>query len=387
MSTSTTDRLTWLLAGLSLAVALFGVALFTELGQLLNLPSRWLYATYPWLGTVSLILLAIAAFVLYRHLSAAFMTRRTLSLYLIALVGMLLLTNYFVPYIWLRGHHHSAEFITVAEADTLLKDDDDVFVLTVGDEARAYPRDWMMIPHIAGDTVGGEDVVMTYCVLTNLPMAFDSSIDGQEANLKVVSQAHNNLVMTDTNSGELYQQITGNSPVSGKTLEPRAGQRMPWRSFKQLYPDGRVFRVEESGPLSWLDKITYTLFVASLDGHYSGPDPLFPTLRMDDDRLPPKEQIWGLNLGGEQVAYTRAFLERTPVHNSRVAGEPVVVAWFPDYETVGVFSRRLNGQEVEVSDIDVHGNTPHGKLNRLPQYSHVFWMVWSHWFPDTGVDS
>jgi hypothetical protein len=38
-----------------------------------------------------------------------------------------------------------------------------------------------------------------------------------------------------------------------------------------------------------------------------------------------------------------------------------------------------------VHEVDVHGNTPDGRLERLPQYPHVFWMVWSHWYPDTDV--
>ena len=382
-----TNRITWVLIALSLAVASFAVALFTELGQMLNLPSRWLYTTYPHLGWVSVVLLLVAVYVFFRHVQHHFMSRRWLIGYVVVLVGMILVVNYFVPYIWLRGHHHSAEFITVPEADVLLEDEDDVFVLEIGGEARAYPRDWMMIPHIAGDTVGGDEVVMTYCVLTNLPQAFSSYVDGDETNLKVVSQVHNNLVMVDTNSGELYQQITASAPVSGKVLDPRPGQRMPWRSFKVLYPDGRVFRVKESGPLAWIDKITYALFVATLDSHYTGPDPLFPTLRMDDDRLAAKEQIWGINLGGEQVAYARSFLEKTPVHNTMVGGQPVVVAWFPEFETLGVFNRRVEGRDMEVGEINVHGITPDGKLERLPQYPHVLWMVWSHWFPHTEVMS
>ena len=168
--------------------------------------------------------------------------------YVVVLVGMIVVVNYFVPYIWLRGHHHTAEFISVSEADALLTDEDDVFVLEIGGDARAYPRNWMMIPHIAGDTVGGDEVVMTYCALTNLPQAFSSYIDGDKANLKVLSQVHNNLVMVDTNSGELYQQITNSSPVSGELLEPRSGQRMPWRSFKELYPNGRVFHIKDVWP-------------------------------------------------------------------------------------------------------------------------------------------
>jgi hypothetical protein len=63
-----------------------------------------------------------------------------------------------------------------------------------------------------------------------------------------------------------------------------------------------------------------------------------------------------------------------------------LVAWFPEYETLGVFSQRIDGREIEVSDIDVYGNTGNGKLKRITQYPHVFWMVWSHWFPDTKVN-
>ena len=73
------------------------------------------------------------------------------------------------------------------------------------------------------------------------------------------------------------------------------------------------------------------------------------------------------------------------MHNTLIGGQPVVVAWFPEFETLGVFSRRIEGHDIEVSEIDVYGNTPDGKLERLPQYPHVFWMVWSHWFPDTRV--
>jgi hypothetical protein len=73
------------------------------------------------------------------------------------------------------------------------------------------------------------------------------------------------------------------------------------------------------------------------------------------------------------------------LHNTVVGGQPLVVAWFPEFETLGVFNRRVDGRDIEVGEIDVYGNTPDAKLERLPQYPHVFWMVWSHWFPDTSV--
>ena len=380
-------KILWILMALTVAAGLFGSVLFTEAGQIINLPSSWLYAVYPTIGWVSILVAVIVLYVLVQHLSQGVLQRKLVIGYVVVIAGMIFVTNFFVPEVWLRGHHHTATFIPVSEADEFLEEDADVFVLEINGEARAYPRDWMMLPHIAGDTVGGEDVVMTYCALSNLPLAYSSAIDGKEAHLKVVSQVHNNLVMVDTNTNVMYQQITSSTPDNSQTLDPRAGQRMPWSSFKQIYPQGLVFRVVEKGPYAWLDKITYALFVYGLEPHYNGPDPLFPTLRLDDDRLPVKEKIWGLSLGGEQVAYTRSFFEKQPVHNTVVGGEPVVVAWFPEYETLGVFSRRIGGQEIKVSEIDVYGNTGEGKLKRITQYPHVFWMVWSHWYPETKVMS
>ena len=379
------DKFTWVLIVVSLAAGLFGSVLFTELGQLLNLPSTWLYKVYPHLGWVSVLVTLCALYVLFQHFKNGILSRKMTIAYVVVVAGMIFVTNFFVPEVWLRGHHYTAKYVSIAEADDLLDKEADVFVLEIGGEARAYPRDWMMLPHIAGDTLAGDDVTMTYCALSNLPLAFSSSIAGKPAHLKVVSQVHNNLVMVDENSGKLIQQITSSSPGGDVTLDQRAAQRMPWGSFKKLYPDGQVFRVDETGPYALIDKITYALFVSGLEPHYNGPDPLFPTLRLDDDRLPAKERIWGINIDGEQLAYTRSFLEKNNVHNTTLAGKPVVVAWFPEYETLGVFSRSVNGRVLEVNQVDPYGNTSDGKLERLPQYPHVFWMVWSHWYPQTGV--
>jgi hypothetical protein len=377
----------WALIVLTLAAGAFSSILFTELGQFLNLPSSWLYAVYPNLGWASVLVIMLCLFVLFFQYRYKLLDTRIVIGYVVVIAGMVFVTNYFVPEIWLRGHHHTAEFISVTDADVMLEDNDDVFVLEINGEARAYPRDWMMIPHIAGDTIGGEDVVMTYCALSNLPLPFSSQIMGEQSHLKVVSQVHNNLVMVDESSGELYQQITATAPDGSGQLDPEAALRMPWRSFKEIYPEGLVFHVVETGLLGLLDKVTYTLFVSTLEGHYEGEKPLFPTLSMDDDRLPAKEKIWGLNINGEQVAYTRSFLEQQPLHNTTVGGEPVLLAWFPEYETLGVFSRKINNEVIDVTNTDVHGVTTEGKLERLPQYPHVFWMIWSHWYPGTSINS
>ena len=126
-------KIIWILIiALSLVAGLFGSVLFTELGQLLNLPSSWLYAIYPHLGWVSILIGVIALFVLVQHLRHGLLQRRLVLGYVVVIAGTIFVTNFFVPELWLRGHHHTATFIPVSEADELLEDDADVFVLEIG---------------------------------------------------------------------------------------------------------------------------------------------------------------------------------------------------------------------------------------------------------------
>ena len=373
---------------LTAAFGLFLMALFTELGQLLNLPSEWFYAVFPSLPVISVITLIVAIVVIVLARRQSLFSGLILTLYGVVTLGTLFAANIFVPDVWLRGQHHTANYQSVADVGSRLGDDADVLVVENNGDARAYPRDQIMVPHIAGDNVGGEELVMTYCALSNLPQVFSSQVGGETANLEVVGQVHSNLVMHNTETGVLYQQILGTDPVSGAELNPFPTQRMPYGSFRKLYPEGKVFIAADNGfLLNTLDALTEWAFDATLETHYdlNSAKPMFPTLDLEDDRLAAKERVWGVHLNDEAVAFTENFFAGNSVFNTTIGGQPVVAVWYADYETFGLYSRELNGETVLVKNIDPYGNTPGGKLERLPSYPGLFWMIWSHWFPESQI--
>ncbi len=104
---------------LSVAAGIFGSVLFTEVGQMLNLPSDWLYAVYPHLGWVSILVFVIALYVLAQHFRSGLLRRRLVMVYVVLIAGAIFVTNFFVPEVWLRGHHHTATFISVLEGSPL----------------------------------------------------------------------------------------------------------------------------------------------------------------------------------------------------------------------------------------------------------------------------
>lgn len=380
-SEPTMRNLVWLVALLVLAIGGLGAVLLTEFGQILNLPRSWVFNYYDKRIALSLLLVVATGLLWFWHRRHRTVHDWVARGYVLAIVACLFFINLFAPYVWLRAQQHDAQFISVAAADKLLEEDADILVLEIKGDARAYPRDWIMVPHIAGDNVGGEEVAMTYCALSNLPQAFTTEPAGEQADYRVVAQVNNNLIFADTNTGEVYQQITGRGEFEGSKPQQYPVQRMPWRSFRALYPEGKVFQPRAS----LLDKMTVALFNMSLPGHYDG-DPMFPTLDLQDNRLPTGEAVWGMEVNGETMAVPRSlFGDEDRQIRETLGGREVLIAWFAEYETLGVFFIDQQGQSLAVTEVDPYGNSDAGQLQRVHLYPGVLWMVWSHWYPDTRV--
>jgi hypothetical protein len=69
-------------------------------------------------------------------------------------------------------------FESVAEAARWLGAREPVAVVTVGDEARAYPLQILLWHEIVNDAIAGQSVAVTYCPLCNTALAFDRRLDG-----------------------------------------------------------------------------------------------------------------------------------------------------------------------------------------------------------------
>ena len=369
----------WLLGLVSLMMAVFAAVLMTEPGQMLDIERSWIvqYHEYRVLyGIVVVSLFLVFAVLGWRQ---AVLGPKLVGVFGVV-VGLALfasnsLLDWFFPSL-----QRDAVYVSVVDGDEQLNDDEVVYAVELGGEAVAYPRRFMMIPHIAGKSIGGQDVVMTYCALSNLPVAYETQLAGQDTELGVLIQTNNNLVLYDDISGEVIQQITGQTEFGAPKMKTYANQMMSWGSFKTLYPEGEVFVYPYD---RWLDHALLAVFDDGLKQQYDPEQgPMFPTLELADDRLPQKEAIWGLDLNGEQIAFARSFFVDQPIYNMTLGNQPLVLRFDVDYETLGVFYRKTAD---EVQDVDIFGNTRSGRLSRVPVHNGVFWMVWSHFYPDTQV--
>jgi hypothetical protein len=297
--------------------------------------------------------------------------------------GAIISTKYLSPYILFRTQQYNSEFISIKDAHDYLNNDDVVFVLDLNGVQKAYPRDYIWQAHIIGGDFGNENVIFTYCVMSNLPIPYKNDLNGKPVDFKVLAQANNNLLIWETNSGEIIQQITNTCEFSQQKLEPLPVLEMTWAGFKKAYPNGAVFYNEWDRPM---EKIMNSLF--SLEETWYGDKWMFNTINLDDERLPSKEHIIGLSDDQEEkhFAFTKSFLREESVYNASIGNKKIVLAYFPEYETFAAFDRVVDGEEILVKTIDFYGLTPeNGKLDRVFIYNSVLWAVWLEYFPDTQL--
>ena len=275
-------------------------------------------------------------------------------------------------------------------------DDIEVVVLETDNGAYAYSDYYLLQPHVVkGDTIGGEEVIMTYCGLTNLAIAYSPVIDDQPLDLTVMTQLKNNLVLVDKNSGEPIQQLYGTRErdPDQKKMKEWPTLRMPFASFRELYPDGKVFINEipelSENPLSAVgDRITrHAMMVPGVGLNWVDNDkPAFPTIEYKDKRLPMKEFVYSVSVGDDHVAYTKAFVKQQGnTLNVEIGGRPVVIDYDPQLDALTAF---FNDGSAPVRDVDVFGQTDDGRrLERVNTLkSKMFWFIFAEFYPQTDVN-
>lgn len=234
-----------------------------------------------------------------------------------------------------------------------------VIVVTVGDEARAYPIQILVWHEIVNDRIGDVPVAVTFCPLCNTAIVFDRRLDGDVLSFGTTGKLReSDLVMYDRTTESWWQQFGGEALVgtlAGNELRQLPARIVSWEEFRNDYPTGLV-----------LDKETG--FVREYGANpYAGYDsvdspPIFATRGDDDDRLPPKERVVYFEVGDEAFAVPfPSLVEKRSIAVGTDEGE-LIVRWRPGVASaldevtiaggrdVGAASVLLGGEPVPFSE-------------------------------------
>ena len=363
--------------------AFSGAIIMTDVGQIFGIDKSWVvwyFSNSAVIIIISIVLFIASIFLIFKE---KLFSTKVIIILSILWIGGLLVSKYMTPYLMFRAQQYDAKYISIHDAADYLKDNDRVLVVDYNGVQKAYPPEYIWQAHIFGGNFGGEEVLFTYCVMTNLGSPYVNNINGEKADFKVLAQTNNNLLIWDTKSDEIIQQITQQCEFSKTKLDPLPVLEMTWAGYKKLYPEGTVLFNEWDKPM---EKIISSLF--STEETWHGDEWMFNTANLDDTRLPSKEHIIGLRDDDQnyQLAVTKSYVQKNGVSNINVGNKKVALVYFPEYETIVAFDRMKDGLEIEVSEIDVFGETSdHGKLNRIYIYNSVLWAVWAQYYPNSEV--
>jgi len=266
---------------------------------------------------------------------------------------------------------------------------------------------------IVNDRVADTPVTVTFCPLCDTAIAFDRRVDGRVLDFGTTGNLRkSDLVMWDRQTESWWQQATGTAIVgslTGAVLSVFPASIVSFDTFRQAYPDGKVLsrdtgftRNYGENPYIGYDDVNQRPFL------FSGPI---------DGRLPPKEKVVTVLLGGDQVAYPYSLLRRKGAVMDSVGGVEVAVFYqpgsasalggasipdSPDGGATGVFKAALGERSLTFrseakafvddqtgSRWDLLGRALSGPLagSRLSPVVHGdhFWFAWAAFQPETRI--
>ena len=303
-------------------------------------------------------------------------------------------------------------FETIESADNWLRDVEPVVLLTIEDDARAYPLQIMTWHEIVNDIVNNVPVVVTFCPLCNTALVFERFEHegelltfGTSGNLR-----HSDLVMYDRQTQSWWQQFSGEGIVGFFTetlLTPVPAAIVSWADFKAKFPEGQVLSIDTgiSRPYGQNPYVGYD----NIDSYpflFSGSIP---------DELRPMDRVVGVVLESEDAsAYPFTRLREESVINDVIGETPIVVFWKAgtasaldtqdissgaDVGATGVFEATLDGEVLTFVDNgdgtfsdentgstwDIFGQAIAGSLEgqALQSINHhdTFWFAWAAFVP------
>jgi hypothetical protein len=235
------------------------------------------------------------------------------------------------------------EMVDIATADDKIADDLRGIAVSVDGDHRFYPYQIMNWHGVVHDTVGGQELAITYDALTGAAVVYEASVDGQALQFGDSGKVYNNAMLMYADGSEtLWNQATGQAVVGeavGDKLATYPSVVMRWDEWKEEHPDGLCLS-------------TNTGFARDYGRHpygaYEKTKQVFFPLNHVDDRLSAKEDVYRLELGAEQLVFSTAILgAQTEPNETLGEGEDAIHAVaFMDYDTftTRVFSRELDGQ-------------------------------------------
>jgi hypothetical protein len=243
-----------------------------------------------------------------------------------------------------------------------IRDDELVLFLEHKGEKRIFPLQIMTWHEIANVVIAGDPLAITYCPLCGSGIAYYRVINNdnepQVAQFGTSGKLFNsNLVMYDDITDTYWQQIGGNAIVgelTGQELRDINIDTVVWRDIKNGHPKALV-----------LSKDTGMNRAYGIDPYasYFENDFLFFPVENEDDRIKPKDFMYGIKIDGIYKAYREEDLKELKTITDTIGSTIIKL-------------ERLDDGRISITNLDT---------NEEIIKERDFWFAWYAFHPETEL--
>jgi len=195
-----------------------------------------------------------------------------------------------------------------------------VICISFNGRSKAYPLSLLTMYELSNDSLGGEELMITYCPMCNAAMVFNRKVKTKGTTLLLDFSIsgilmHNDMVMYDRQTETWWEQLMGEAIVgelAGTELKMMRALIISAKDYFDRYPDGLILSPSDITTIT--KRHNHRPFYhmdhdkRSIDTSYYLPEKI-------DPRLPPLERVLDIHVEGHTKIYPFEEIAKKQVIN------------------------------------------------------------------------
>jgi len=214
-----------------------------------------------------------------------------------------------------------------------------VIVISFKGETKAYPLSLLTMFELSNDSLGGEQLMITFCPMCNAAMVFNRKInkDNKEYLLTFGISGllmHNDMIMYDKQTNTWWEQLMGEAIVgelAGTELKMMRALIISVKDYYDRYPEGKILSSEG---INIVDKTSGHRPFYHLNHDNKHIDSTYYLPEKVDNRLPPLERVLDIHVEDHIKIYPFSAIAKKGVINEVFDNMHFVIFYHKDMVSV-----------------------------------------------------
>ncbi len=386
------------LCALAVLPGTLGVLMFTNKLAASASGARYIYGKSAWVLTLSLIVALTAVYLAVEngtYLHPVFAGS-------VIMYGGILIFGFFMHTKLMFQPIKKPTFISIEEAMAKFGPDEEIVGVIDGKGTPyAFISRLARRPHIVYQPDGDDPFIMTHCILAHSSMSYAMEDKFKQPDITITAALANNMVFYEKSNQCSIIQLHNQSRDQKLPLKTIPTVAVKLETWQKLYPDSKVWVRN----IAWRD-IFYLKLLARADViDPKSPVMVYPLQHEQDNRLPMKSMVIGVQIGNDTKTYPEGTFDRENLIHDAVGGASLLLAAAEGGDYIQVFDREVDGRTLTFQSFGKNGKfqdeetgslwSPTGaclagefegkSLTPVPHYNKIFWYVWSDFHPATEI--